>query len=322
MIVKNESDVIQRCLASVKRIIDHWVVVDTGSTDGTQEIVKNFMRDIPGHLYERPWVDFASNRNEALALAAKKADYLLFIDADERLEFSDTFSLPELDKDAYYIATRLPNVVFYRMLLVNNHLKWVWEGVLHEALYSPDANRSSEVLPDVENIATATDGHRSRDPETLQNDVRLLEKALQKDPKNSRTVFFLAQSHYLARSYTRALMYYQKRAAMGGFDEEIYFSLYMIGYLQEKLGMAPEIFLESYQKAYRFRPSRAEPLFRIAHYYHRVGEYQAACDQLKEALSIPLPLGSLNVEQDMYDNGHLLLADCAERLGKDHCTDK
>ena len=85
MIVKNEAHVIERCLATVKPWIDHWVIVDTGSTDGTQEVIRNFLRDIPGTLHERPWVDFSHNRNEALELARPTADYLLFIDADETL---------------------------------------------------------------------------------------------------------------------------------------------------------------------------------------------------------------------------------------------
>ena len=42
MIVKNEAPVIERCLASVRPWIDHWVVVDTGSTVGTEERIRNF----------------------------------------------------------------------------------------------------------------------------------------------------------------------------------------------------------------------------------------------------------------------------------------
>ena len=51
--------------------IDYWVVVDTGSTDGTQQIIKDFMakHKIPGELFERPWVNFSHNRSEALELA-------------------------------------------------------------------------------------------------------------------------------------------------------------------------------------------------------------------------------------------------------------
>src|SRR5579872_2737177 len=81
MIVKDESEVIERSLSSIKHLIDYWVIVDTGSTDGTQTIIKKFLKGIPGELHERKWVDFAQNRNEALDLAKNKGDYLLFIDA-------------------------------------------------------------------------------------------------------------------------------------------------------------------------------------------------------------------------------------------------
>ena len=45
MIVKNESHIIKECLESVYKHIDYWVVSDTGSTDGTQDIIKNFFEE-------------------------------------------------------------------------------------------------------------------------------------------------------------------------------------------------------------------------------------------------------------------------------------
>ncbi|MDO8336144.1 MAG: glycosyltransferase, partial [Candidatus Saccharibacteria bacterium] len=47
MIVKNEAHVILRCLASVKPWIDSWCIVDTGSSDGTQDIIQDYLKDIP-----------------------------------------------------------------------------------------------------------------------------------------------------------------------------------------------------------------------------------------------------------------------------------
>jgi len=71
MIVRNEAHVIRRCLDSVMPLIDTWVIVDTGSTDGTQKIVREHLAAIPGELLERPWVNFAHNRTEAVVLAAR-----------------------------------------------------------------------------------------------------------------------------------------------------------------------------------------------------------------------------------------------------------
>src|ERR1700684_4676552 len=103
MIVKNEAPVIRRCLDSVRPIIDHWVIVDTGSADGTQDIIREVLKDLPGELHERPWRDFAHNRSEALSLARPHGDYSLIIDADDALELPTAFQLAELTEDSYLL---------------------------------------------------------------------------------------------------------------------------------------------------------------------------------------------------------------------------
>jgi len=78
MIVRNEAHIIHELIASVAAHIDSWVIVDTGSTDGTQELIRRLMaeRGIPGELFERPWRNFGSNRTEALELAQGRGDYI------------------------------------------------------------------------------------------------------------------------------------------------------------------------------------------------------------------------------------------------------
>src|ERR1700733_8930625 len=122
MIVKDEAPVIRRCLATVRPLIDFWVIVDTGSRDGTQAIISEFLRDLPGELIERPWVDFAHNRSEALAAARDKAHYTLVIDADETLECEPAFVMPPLDLDAYNLEVSYGGCTYLRKALISRRL--------------------------------------------------------------------------------------------------------------------------------------------------------------------------------------------------------
>ncbi|MBI5345793.1 MAG: glycosyltransferase [Chlamydiae bacterium] len=302
MIVKDESKVIKRCLASVKKTIDYWVIVDTGSTDGTQQIIKEFMKDVPGELHERPWVNFGHNRNEALQLAKNKGDYLLFIDADEFLAFTDNFQMPKLDKDCYRIEVKEPNgTIFRRTFLINNSLNWHWEGVLHEDISCSEV-QSYYLMSDVINY-TMYDGHRSEDPQKTLKDAQALEKELEKNPQDSRLVFYVGQTYFSAEDFLKALKFFEKRVLMGGWDEEVFWSLYMIARSYEKLNRPQEVVVDSYCKAFNFRPSRVEPLYRLGRYYNKINNPNLAYIILSYALTIPLSNDSVLVEKWINEYG-------------------
>jgi glycosyltransferase involved in cell wall biosynthesis len=316
MIVKNESPVIERCLASVKGMIDYWVIVDTGSTDGTQKIIKEFLKDIPGELHERPWVDFGHNRNEALTFAKKKGDYILLMDADEHVVYSKDFELPALDKDSYITTLKNGPCTNKRILLLDNHLDWKWEGVLHELPICPKA-KNFTTINGITIHASTTESHRARDSETYQKDAQILEAALAKDPANSRYVFYLAQSYSCAKNYLLALQNYEKRAAMGGDEQEVFWSLYKIGEIQEFLEFPFPTVVDSFCKAYHFRPSRAEPLHRLAELFSRRKNYILGYSVANIGLFIPLSHDATFVIEFVYDYGLLsVYSECAFHLGK------
>ena len=301
MIVKNESAVIAKCLASVKGLIDYWIIVDTGSTDGTQNIIKECMKGIPGTLYERPWKDFSHNRNEALAFAKNKADYSLFIDADELLSFSEDFKRPDLDKDVYYITIKQKDSSNYlRWFLVNNSLDWKWKGVLHELLESSQAKTQS-IITGVVNLSDTSLGARSKDPKKYLHDAETLARALQDDPMNSRYQFYLAQSYANAGELCLALKEYQKRAEMlEGYPEETFVSLYIVARIQELLNMPSNIVVSSYMKAHNHTPSRLEPLYYLGLHHMRAKNYESAYNMLnKGSLTPPSPTDNLFVETDI-----------------------
>lgn len=316
MIVKNESAIIERCLSSVLPIIDYWVIVDTGSTDGTQQKIKNFMKEkrIQGELYERPWVNFAHNRNEAIELSKNKADFLFFIDADEYLTYDDGFKLPSLDKDYYGVITKGYGIRFARILLVNNHLEWKWKGVLHEEL-SPLTLRDHACLEKVVNNFT-TEGARAKDPQKHQRDTEILEAALKDEPNNSRYAYYLANSYFAVQNLTLALQTYEKCIKMlekeEGREEEIFSCLLQIAKLYETLEKPENTITDGYKRAFDYRKTRSEPLYHLAHYYRCKGKYSEGAAIAKIGLSIPRPQDLYFVEEWMYDYGILFeLSICA-----------
>jgi len=315
MIVKDESAVIRRALTSVKPLIDYWVIVDTGSTDDTKEIIQEFLKDIPGELHERPWVNFAHNRNEALQLAKGKADFALLIDADEELVFDADFKLPELELQRYYALLLDIDAKCQRELLIDLNMDWEWKGVLHEQLCCSLPLIKSQMIEGVLNLPHTGESARSRDPNKYKKDALLLEAALEKEPNNSRYAFYLAQSYRAAKDYKRSLQAYEKRITMGDCPQEVFWSLYLVGQLRELLGENSATVVKSYWDAYNFRPSRAEPLYRLADHYERTGCPLLGYCIAKHALSIPLSRDIVFVEEWMYQYGALLvLARCAHAL--------
>ena len=76
MIVRDEAEVIERCLASCRPHIDYWVICDTGSSDDTPEIVRRVLDGVPGELHHHEWRDFGHNRSQLMQLAHGKAEML------------------------------------------------------------------------------------------------------------------------------------------------------------------------------------------------------------------------------------------------------
>jgi len=250
MIVRNESRVISRCLASVKDHIDAWAIVDTGSADGTQEIIRSELAGIPGKLVELPWKGFAGSRNDALDLAREVGGTyaLVGLDADEELKWPAGHKMsPKLTDDCYGIRYRIDGAdsTWQRTLLVKLSLPWRWVGAMHEYLSCEPAEPSKALITGAY-VASHTDGGRTRVrrysvldylPEGSQiaaathkfrGDAAVLEQMVSEDPDDPRNVFYLAQSYVGARQLDKAIDAYLRRATMGGWEEEVYYSLWTV----------------------------------------------------------------------------------------------
>lgn len=297
MIVKNEAHCIALCLESVKQHIDYWIICDTGSTDNTEDVVRNILKDIPGEYHKHEWVDFSYNRNLSLNLAKNKADYTLIIDADDYLISSNKIKPTEL---AYKIEIIHGNISYYRTQLIHNSLDIKYIGVLHEYLQLP-SRIEPFILEDCK-IYYVANGARSKDPEKFMKDALVLEKALIDEPSNARYIFYCAQSYRDASQYEKAINYYEKRSKMGGWIEEIYYSLLEIAKLKEILFKNNISLIESaYLKAYNTYPIRSESLAYLSAYCRKNNLFDKSYFYSKIGVLINKPNEGLFLEPDCYN---------------------
>ena len=186
MIVKNETKVIRQCLESTLPLVDYILVVDTGSTDGTQQMIRDFLADhrIEGAVVEEAWRDFAYNRSFALARLREvaKIDYALVIDADDTLELDVGFDpitfKSRMTHDLYDVPIRHGNITHHRPQLFSNRLPFSFKGVLHEYVEAPQGHITRTTIKGFAIHASSGGGFRSNNPKKYQDDAAVLERAL------------------------------------------------------------------------------------------------------------------------------------------------
>jgi glycosyltransferase involved in cell wall biosynthesis len=277
MIVKNEAHVIRRCLASVRPLVDYALVEDTGSTDGTQEIIRAYLRDngIPGTVIEEPWRDFAYNRSLALKALRARADidYALVIDADDVIVHEPGFDAASfkagLAADLYNVEVRLRDVVYDRPQICNNRIEFLYRGVLHEFIDTADGamswgtGRIAVATAHGFHVAAGVEGGRSADPQKYRRDADTLRRALESEGDRflrSRYTFYLACSLRDAGDQRRALKAFEERAQMGFWHEEAFVSLYNAAELKAQLGYPALEVLGTHLTAFESCPTRLESL--------------------------------------------------------------
>lgn len=321
MIVKNEKDVITRCLKSVLPFIDYWVIVDTGSNDGTQQIIRDFMdkNKIPGELHERPWVNFGYNREQALDLARDKADYLMFIDADDEVTYPSDFKLPDLIYDLYLVDSHAKWTKYQIIFLAKANQEMHWRDPVHEFLDAKDAKVAGHLVR-VQYIYHH-DGARSKDQNTLKKDIQLLLECYAKDPTYSRTLFFLGQTYRALEENELALKYFKERIALGGEQkEEVFWSMLQVAHIERELNYDTAIVIANYERASDYLPRRLEPVLYLAEIARLNGDYQKGYDTARSGINVSPPDDSFYVESAACDAIIYEFADCAFHLEKyDEC---
>lgn len=297
MIIKNDEAVIEKCLDSVKDIVDCVCICDVGSTDNTTHIIEKFMweRGIRGKIFHHEWVNYGHNRTLSVETAQKmlkefkfplESCYLLILDPNSLITIGESFKKSALKEDAYLLLEKssAPSYFSYNLRLLRSSFLWKSIGVVHE-------HWSYKGPHDCVKLATLKiedQENESYNIEKIKKEVELLANALVGEPENERYMFHLAQSYKALKNYEEAIKWYHERIEKQGDKEEIWFSKFMIGECYEfmgKWGDATFWYLDAYQS----NPERAESLHKLANYYRYQGQNNLAYLFAKHGSRVPFP---------------------------------
>ncbi len=204
MIVKDEQDVLERCLKSIAGV-DEIVILDTGSTDGTPGIAKKYTdKYIFG---EYTWNDdFAEARNESLKRCT--GDWILIIDADEQLEEGGVQRIRDLIKQvpnnvraiSFRTIAERGTLEHASVRLFRNNIGIVWAGAVHNYL-SARANLASGIA-----LRYGYSPAHAKDPDRA---FRILTKVVAENPDCGRERFYLAREYYYRQKWDEAIEHYR-----------------------------------------------------------------------------------------------------------------
>lgn len=225
LIVKNEATRLAPCLEALRMVADEIVVADTGSTDNTLEIARQFTP----HCHTIPWEDdFAAARNRAIAFAA--GPWILSIDADEIVldptgarALLDEFMAAQPTGATGTIQHRSPTGTGAEQNLVSGTVDrffqqahYRYTGMIHEQITAVDGHRGPISSTGVVVLHSGYE-HRSEDPnhKGLRN-LPLLERAVAEHPDDAYYRYQLGRTFFTLKRYPEAIAAFE--SALAGID--------------------------------------------------------------------------------------------------------
>lgn len=310
MIVKNESKIIERLLTTVLPIIDTYCICDTGSTDDTPTIIREFMKkhNKPGEVIIEPFKNFGYNRSFALDKATAWGEYALLLDADMKLVISPDFDKNTLKDDGYLMVQGNPDMKYYNTRIIKTGIGVKCVSPTHEYYDFPPGKTQSKLHTLY--IDDIGDGGCKADK--FERDIRLLKQGLEEEPNNGRYHFYIANSYKNMGKFEEAIQWYHKRVKIGGWHEEIFYSLYEIGNSYQSMNeMEKAVYY--WLEAWNHYPRRAESLYEVVKHYRIISKHNLAQHFCNLGKSIPFPKDDVlfikhNIYEYMFDYEQSILS--------------
>lgn len=317
MIVKNESQIIERVLESLRDKINLISICDTGSTDNTAELIEQFgaKHNIPTKVHHEPFRHFAYNRTKSAQLAREtfpNATWLLLSDADHIWEGTmPNTSL--LTADQYLVEQYDSAMRYWNTRLIRASIDFECVCVTHEYWRVSRTHKLPIKRANLTSLCIFDKGDGGCKNDKLERDERLLTAALA-DPETEREHitryrFYLGQTLQALGKYKESIDMYQQRVEDGGFAEEVYYSKFQIGRNWEHMAWKEDKNQEYFQKskeayleAYKSRPTRAEALYALCKLHRRLSEHKECFDYALIGNEIAFPKEDiLFIDQRCHD---------------------
>lgn len=313
MIVKNADDTISSCLESAFLIVDYFVIVDTGSTDNTVQLIETVAQKFnkEGEIYHRDWVNFSHNRNEAMQLARNKSEWILFLDADETISGIIDDNLTE---NCYLVNIVLGSTTFHRLLLVKNQPGMRWLFPVHEQLFFQKSLKlPPKIIPKIKvisKIKEENDTINLHRLSMLESELTKSDQEYDVDPYLSvkiyraQVCFSAGQAARKCKQFEKAIKYYKQFLKIGSATDshQVYESHLMIARCKFHLGFNEIAVIEEYLKAHQCKPEFAEPLFFIGKLLRKLKLFSRAESFLLEAINKNKPdFAGAIVYHSVYD---------------------
>ncbi|WP_343252478.1 tetratricopeptide repeat-containing glycosyltransferase family 2 protein [Ligaoa zhengdingensis] len=283
MIVKDEEQNLPGCLDSVKDLVDEIVIVDTGSSDRTEEIARRYTDQV----YRYAWRDdFAAARNFAFDHGAMQ--YCMWLDADDRMEGENREAFWQLKQtlppDTDVVMMRYhtsfdqggqPAFTYYRERLIRRAAGLRWAGAIHEAI-----TPSGKVF-----YSEAAVSHRKTDPGDPDRNLRIFEGMLARGQRLSpREQFYYARElTYHARDGEAAEVLERFLDSGEGWVENEIEACRNLAACYERMGRPEEAF-RALVRSLRFGPPRAETCCELGRFFLEREDYRTAVFWYEQAL--------------------------------------
>jgi 5S rRNA maturation endonuclease (ribonuclease M5) len=217
MIVKNSGQVLQTVLENIKPHIDYWTILDTGSVDGTQDLIVKTMEGKEGKLFQENFTNFRDTRNRSLDLSSKICKYQIILDDTYMVNNGEKLRdfLTKNNKNCYHIniIDNYKNTSYYSNRIIKTRSNKRYERYkIHEAIPDEEMN----LLPNTINIVDFRNFyHVERTQKRLEYDLKILYEHFNMDQKDSRIIYYLAVTYQALKKRKDSIKWFKKLIESG-----------------------------------------------------------------------------------------------------------